>query len=174
VKTATSALDAIDPGELREFAERYLAAWNSRDPAAVGACLAEDVFWEDPALPEPIRGRAGVESFVTLTATGFPDYEFSELAPPAVAADGLTAYAPWVMTGTNTGPLDPPGFAATGKRIELEGIDRWQFRDGLISRYRAFYDFTEMARQLGLMPPRGGTIERLGVKAQRLGARVRR
>jgi steroid delta-isomerase-like uncharacterized protein len=174
VETATSALDAIDPGELREFAERYLAAWNSRDPAAVGACIAEDVFWEDPALIEPARGRPAVEQFVQLTETGFPDYEFSELAPPALAEDGLTAYAPWLMTGTNTGPLDPPGFAATGKRIELEGIDRWQFRDGLIWRYRAFYDFSDMARQLGLMPPRGGAIERLGARAQRLGARVRR
>ena len=172
--TATSALEAIDPGDLRQFAERYLDAWNSHDPSAVGACLADDVFWEDPALLEPARGRPAVEAFVALTRTGFPDYEFSEPAPPAIAEDGITAYVPWSMTGTNTGPLDPPGFAATGKRIELEGIDRWQFRDGLISRYRAFYDFAEMARQLGLMPPRGGAIERLGVRAQRLGARVRR
>jgi steroid delta-isomerase-like uncharacterized protein len=174
VETATSALDAIDPGELRQFADRYLQAWNSRDPVAVGACLTEDVFWEDPALIEPARGRQAVEDFALLTRTGFPDYEFSELSAPAVAEDGLTAYAPWLMTGTNTGPLDPPGFAPTGKRIELEGIDRWQFRDGLICRYRAFYDFSDMARQLGLMPPRGGTIERIGVRAQRLGARVRR
>jgi steroid delta-isomerase-like uncharacterized protein len=174
VETATSALDAIDPGELRPFAERYLDAWNSRDPSAVGACVTEDVFWEDPALPGPARGRQEVEAFVALTRTGFPDYEFSELAPPAIAEDGLTAYVPWVMTGTNTGPLDPPGFAATGKRIEIEGIDRWQFRGGRIARYRACYDFAEMARQLGLLPPRGGTLERMGASAQRLGARLRR
>jgi steroid delta-isomerase-like uncharacterized protein len=174
VETATSALDAIDPGELRPFAERYLDAWNSREPSAVGACVAEDVFWEDPALPEPARGRQAVEAFVALTRTGFPDYEFTELGAPVISEDGLTAYAPWLMTGTNTGPLDPPGFAPTGKRIEIESIDRWQFRDGLISRYRAFYDFAEMAHQLGLLPPRGGTLERMGARAQRLGARVRR
>jgi steroid delta-isomerase-like uncharacterized protein len=174
VETATSALDVIDAGELRAFAERYIEAWNSRDPATVGEFVTQDVFWEDPALPEPLRSRRGVEGFVDLTRTGFPDYEFSELGPPSVSEDGLTAYSPWRMTGTNTGPLDPPGFAATGRRIEIEGIDRWQFRDGLICRYRAFYDFAEMARQLGLMPPRGGTFERIGVRAQRVGARLRR
>jgi steroid delta-isomerase-like uncharacterized protein len=174
VETATSALDVMDAGELRAFAERYLGAWNSRDPAAVGECVTEDVFWEDPALAEPARGRREVEAFVELTRTAFPDYEFSELGLPTASQDGVTAYAPWRMTGTNTGPIDPPGLAATGRRVDIEGIDRWRFRDGLISRYRAFYDFTEMARQLGLMPPRGGTLERLGTRAQRLAARVRR
>jgi steroid delta-isomerase-like uncharacterized protein len=174
VETATSALDVMDAGELREFAERYLGAWNSRDPAAVGECVTEDVFWEDPALAEPARGRREVEAFVELTRTAFPDYEFVELGLPAPSQDGLTAYAPWRMTGTNTGPIDPPGLAATRRPVDIEGIDRWQFRDGLIVRYRAFYDFTEMARQLGLMPPRGGALERIGAQAQRLAARVRR
>jgi steroid delta-isomerase-like uncharacterized protein len=174
VETATSTLDVLDAGELRAFAERYLDAWNAKDPTAVGAYLADDVFWEDPALAEPARGRQEVEAFVELTRTAFPDYEFSELAPPAVSEDGLTAYAPWRMTGTNTGPIDPPGFAPTGQSVDIEGIDRWQFRDGLIARYRAFYDFTEMARQLGLMPQRGGALERVGARAQRLAARLRR
>jgi steroid delta-isomerase-like uncharacterized protein len=164
----------MDAGELREFAVRYFEAWNAHDPAAVGGCVKDDVLWEDPALPQPARGRTEVEAFVQLTRTAFPDYEFSETGDPSVSEDGLTAYAPWRMTGTNTGAIDPPGFAATGRRIEIEGIDRWQFRDGLISRYRAFYDFTEMARQLGLMPARGGALERLGARAQRLAAKVRR
>jgi steroid delta-isomerase-like uncharacterized protein len=174
VETATSALDVMDAGELRAFAERYLQAWNSRDPAAVGACVTEDVLWEDPALAEPARGRSEVEAFAERSSTAFPDYEFFELASPAASEDGLTVYAPWRMTGTNTGPIDPPGFAPTGRRIDIEGIDRWQFRDGLIARYRAFYDFSELARQLGLMPPRGGNFERLGARAQRLAAKVRR
>jgi steroid delta-isomerase-like uncharacterized protein len=174
MEVATQATERIDVDELRVFAERYLEAWNSRDPSAVGAFVTDDVVWQDPALPEPIHGRAGVEEFVAITRTAFPDYEFSEPAPYAIAEDGLTAYVPWLMRGTNAGPIDPPGFAPTGRAIEVYGIDRWEFRDGLICRYRAIYDFTEMARQLGLMPARGGAAERIGARLQRLGAKLRR
>ena len=157
---------------LREFGERYLAAWNALDPDAVAACAHEDVIWRDPALPEPAHGREGVADFVRESARSFPDLAFSELGDPATTDDGRVAYAPWLMTGTNTGPIDPPGFAPTGKRVELRGIDVWQFRDGLIWRYQAVYDFSEIARQLGLMPPRGGFAEKAMVRAQRLRSRL--
>jgi steroid delta-isomerase-like uncharacterized protein len=153
---------------LREFDERYTAAWNAHDPAAVVACVAEDVVWQDPALPRPLQGRGEVAGFVESGARAFPDYEFAEAGPLAISEDGRVAYAPWRMTGTNTGPLDPPGFAPTGKSFAIEGIDAWRFRDGLIWRYRAVYDFTAFARQLGLMPPAGGRAERAMALAQRL------
>jgi steroid delta-isomerase-like uncharacterized protein len=156
---------------LREFAERYLAAWNALDPDGVAACVTEDVIWRDPALEKPAHGPTEVADFVRDSARAFPDLSFTEQGDSAIAEDGRVAYAPWVMTGTNTGPIDPPGFAPTGKRIELEGIDVWQFRDGRIWRYRAVYDFTDVARQLGLMPPRGGFAEKAMVRAQRLRSR---
>ncbi|MGH2986135.1 MAG: ester cyclase [Solirubrobacterales bacterium] len=157
---------------LREFGERYLAAWNSGDPTAVAACTHEDVVWIDPALAEPAIGRAAVGDFVREGVAAFPDMTFSELGEPAIADDSRAAYVPWLMTGTNTGPIDPPGFAATGKAIAVKGFDVWQFRDGLIWRYEAIYDFSAMARQLGLLPPRGGLAERAMVRAQRLRSRL--
>jgi hypothetical protein len=78
------------------------------------------------------------------------------------------------MLGTNTGPIDPPGFAPTGRSVDIEGVDHWWFRDGLVARYRADYDSLGMLRQLGLMAPAGSALERLMVKLQRLGARLRR
>lgn len=170
--TAAPQADTIEAEFLREFGDRYLRAWNDHDPRAVAGCVAEDVIWIDPALPEPARGRAEVAEFVVTGNVAFPDYRFEEPAPPAIAGDGLTAYVPWRMSGTNTGPIDPPGFAPTGKRFAIDGIDVWQFRDGLIWRYRAVYDFTELGRQLGLMPPRGGAFERASVLAQRLRSRL--
>src|ERR687897_1482116 len=157
---------------LREFGERYQAAWTAHDPEAVAACVAEDVVWEDPALPEPARGRAEVAEFVRMGATAFPDYRFSEPGAPAIDDDGLVAYVPWRMTGTNTGPIDPPGFAPTGRSFEVEGVDLWRFRGGLIWRYSAVYDFAGMARQLGLLPGRGGRAEKGIVGVQRLRARL--
>src|SRR5918994_531491 len=142
---------------LREFGERYQAAWTAHDPEAVAACVAEDVVWEDPALPEPARGRAEVAEFVRMGATAFPDYRFSEPGAPAIDDDGL---------------VDPPGFAPTGRSFEVEGVDLWRFRGGLIWRYSAVYDFAGMARQLGLLPGRGGRAEKGIVGVQRLRARL--
>jgi len=157
---------------LREFGERYLAAWNSLDPDAVSSCATEDVVWIDPALDEPAIGREAVADFVRASAVSFPDLEFSDPGEPAIADGGLAAYVPWRMTGTNTGPIDPPGFAPTGRSIAITGFDVWQFHHGLIWRYQAIYDFSEVVRQLGLMPPRGGFAERAMVGAQRLRARL--
>lgn len=159
---------------LREFGERYLEAWNSHDPAAVASCATADVVWVDPALADPARGRDELADFVRASCIAFPDLRFSESGPPAIADGDRAAYAPWRMVGTNTGPIDPPGFAATGKTVQVSGFDIWQFRDGLIWRYEAIYDFTAIARQLGLMPPRGGFAERAMVGAQRLRSRLQR
>lgn len=160
--------DPIDPVELRAFSRRYLDAWNSKKPAEVAACATRDVVWDSPALLEPGIGRQAVAGLVAATATAFPDYEFTSPAPWAISDDRLTAYVPWRMTGTNTGPFEPPGFAPTGRPIDLSGIDVWRFRDGLIWRYEAVYNYSLVARQLGLALPRNGKLERIAVRTQRL------
>ena len=58
--------------------------------------------------------------------------------------------------------------------MDLRGIDVWQLRGGLIRRYRAVYNYSEVARQLGLALPRGGNLERIAVRAQRLLVRLSR
>ena len=132
--TGTRIGEGAEPIEsmewLREFGERYEAAWNSGDAAAVAACAHEDVIWIDPALAEPAMGRAGVADFVRTSVQAFPDLTFSEPGEPAIADDSLAAYVPWQMTGTNSGPIDPPGFAATGKRIESRASTSGSFATG--------------------------------------------
>jgi steroid delta-isomerase-like uncharacterized protein len=158
---------------LHEFDRRYTQAWNSRDPGAVAACTHPDVVWIDPALAEPARGPDAVADFAAASLAAFPDLMFTQPGAIAISEDSRTAYFPWRMSGTNTGAIDPPGFAATGRSIDIRGLDIWQFRDGSIWRYEAIYDFSELARQLGLMPPRGGAAERAMVAAQRLRAKLR-
>jgi steroid delta-isomerase-like uncharacterized protein len=157
---------------LRDFVGRYEAAWNSHDPAAVTACLAEDVVFEDAGLPDPARGREEVAAFATGTFTAVPDWQVSTTGALAISEDGLVAYAPWRITGTNTGPIDPPGFAPTGQSFAIEGVNISCFRGGLIWRYRDVYDSAELMRQLGLMPPPGSRAERALVRMQRLRARL--
>jgi steroid delta-isomerase-like uncharacterized protein len=159
--------DPIDPRDFDSFSRRYFAAWNSHSPAEVAACATEDVVWESPALPHPGHGRSTVVEVVSSTVAAFPDYEFTQPADWAIAEDRLTAYLPWRMTGTNLGSFEPPGYAPTGRPVDLPGIDVLRFRDGLIWHYRSVYNYSVVARQLGLSFPRGGVIERVAVQAQR-------
>ncbi|MFG1791004.1 ester cyclase [Nocardia sp. NPDC049149] len=157
---------------LAEFTERYIAGWNTGDGAAVAKCAAEDTIWYDPSLGKQAVGRSGVEEFVSDTVRSFPDVAYTNPFPPLLAAEAKAAVVPWRMTGTHLGLIDPPGFAATGKKIDLLVIDIWQFKGGLIWRSQATWDLQEMLLQLGLMPPRGSTAERAMARAQRVRSRL--
>jgi hypothetical protein len=78
------------------------------------------------------------------------------------------------MRGTMTGPIEPPGFAPTGRTMEVEGVDVWRMRDGRIARSRAYYDLDDLARQLGIAPARGSAGEKAVAALQRLQARIMR
>jgi len=99
-----------------------------------------------------------------------PDYRFAETEPPYASFDRRKAIVPWRFTGTMTGPLDPPGFAPTSARIQIEGDDHWEFRGDLVYRCRVLYDANDVAMQLGASPAPGSRGERLGVLLQRLQA----
>ena len=159
---------------MRDFVDRYVAAWNSCDTEAMAGLITEDIVWADPALPEPARGIAAVQDFMRVSVVAFPDLRFDEPDPAVLAVNGDDVLWGWRMQGTHRGAIDPPGFAPTGRRMEVEGVDHWAMRDGRIARYRAFYDMNEVARQLGIVPAAGSGAERGMVALQRLQARFAR
>jgi steroid delta-isomerase-like uncharacterized protein len=165
---------ALTPGSLRDFAVRYLAAWNEHDAGRMTDLLTEDIVWSDPALPEPARGVAAVQEFMRSSWQAFPDLRFEEPDPPHFSVNGDYVAWAWRMHGTMTGPLDPPGFAPTGKSMTVDGVDLWIFRGDRIAVYRAFYDLMDLSRQLGLMPPPGSRAEKATVVMQRFQARLQR
>lgn len=61
----------------------------------------------------------------------------------------------WVFVGTHTGPLllpDGTELPATGKRIEIPGMEYVKMRDGKIVADNLYYDNLAVAAQLGLLP----------------------
>lgn len=165
-------MTSLDPGVADDLARRWLAAWNARDAGAVAALCSDDVVLVDPG-PGTVHGRAGMAGWVHACARAFPDLHFDELEAPFLARDEPRVVVRWRMSGTHTGLLDPPGFAATGKAFSIEGVDIWTLRGGLIADCRAEYDSMGLASQLGLLPARGSRAEKAMTGLQRAGARVR-
>ncbi len=165
----------VETSTLRDFTQRFAAAWNGRDASAMDALVTDDVVWYDPALPDPARGKAEVRRWLEANFRAFPDLRFTDAEPLfMIEQDDKIAWA-WHMTGTFSGePLDPPGFAPTGRRVDAGGIDEWHMRDGRIAHYRAHYDVTTVARQLGIMPAHGSRGEAAMLNMQRLQARFMR
>jgi steroid delta-isomerase-like uncharacterized protein len=170
---ATTTSGALDLGFLDGFSHRWVEAWNRYDGQAVAALCTEDVEYLDPAIGT-VRGRAAVAEWVGVCARAFPDYRFEEPEPAYAARDRPKAIVPWRMYGTNTGPMDPPGFAPTGRSFVIDGVDHWWFRDGSVERYRADYDLNGGLRQLGIVPETGSRGEKAMVGLQRLAARLSR
>lgn len=162
------------PFDPNVFRERYLAAWNGCDTGLIAELITEDIVWRDPALPEPAVGVPAVQEFMRTSFRAMPDLRFADSDPAHLSVAGDQIAWAWTMQGTMSGAIDPPGFAPSGARVQIDGVDLWTMRDGRIARYRAFYDLTELLRQLGIMPQPGSPAERLSVALQRLKVRLQR
>jgi steroid delta-isomerase-like uncharacterized protein len=157
-----------------DFAERWQKAWNERTPERVTDLCTEDVRWEDPLTEHPERGRAAVAEYLRLVWRAFPDLTFTWPEGPYASFRGVKLALHWHVTGTMLGPMDPPGFAPTGRRIALDGVDLLEIRDGLCCAYSGFFDVQSVARQIGAAPAPGSRAERVAVGFQRLLAEIER
>jgi steroid delta-isomerase-like uncharacterized protein len=164
-----------DEFDLTDFTERFHLAWNEHDVDGLVGLLTDDIIWVDPSRPTPLHGSAAVREFLFESLRAFPDLHYeNETDPPHLITDKDKVSWTWIMEGTMLGDLNPPGYAPTGQHFRVEGVDVWGLRDGKIGHYRTFYDPTEVARQLGLLPASGSRTERNLVALQRLGSRLRR
>jgi glyoxylase-like metal-dependent hydrolase (beta-lactamase superfamily II)/predicted ester cyclase len=142
------------PGPAK-VARTYFDAVAAQDIDAMAACWAPGgveniVSIGELSVPEGLRAFFG-EFFAAM-----PDLRFEVL--DLVAARNQAAVR-WRATGTFCGgPFQ--GIEATGARITTEGLDLLTIEDGLITRNDAYNDGMDLARQMGVMPPRDSAAER--------------
>ena len=123
--------------------------------------MTEGIEYRDDSWPKTMHGHADVREFLEAIWRATPDMTFELLAGPYVIPGEPRAAFHWRGGGTHTGPLEPPGFAPTGRAWELDGVDFHEYRDGRVHRLRIAFDMLSASRQLGLMPATGSRAERL-------------
>src|SRR5437870_3338041 len=83
-------------------------------------------FIEHEQLPTPGQGREAVKQFFNMFSSAFPDARFNV---EEMYTDGDTVIARFKVRGTQQGDLH--GIVpATGKQINVEGIDILRIADG--------------------------------------------
>lgn len=162
----------IDDRFARDFAERLYAAVNAHDAEAVAGLCTEDVVWEDPPAPGPLRGRAAVLRFHRdIMFRSLPDARIELVDGPYLSLDRERVAMRSRITGTMTGPMEPPGFAPTEGPVEFETAEFWEFANDLLAHQTVVLDMLALARQVGAAPQPGGRGERVNVWLQRIAAR---
>ena len=157
---------------IHDFTPRWLEAWNSHEADRLLALMTEDIEYRDDSWHKTMRGHADVREFLEATWQATPDMTFELLTGPYVIPGEPRAAFHWRGWGTHSGLLEPPGFAPTGRRWELDGVDLHEYRDGRVCKLRIVFDMMTASRQLGLMPTVGGRAERALTMAQRSVSRV--
>src|SRR5437764_1950088 len=159
---------------ISRFVTTWLDAWNSHEADRLLALLTEDVEIRDDSWPRAMHGHDEVRPFLEALWRASPDMRYELLAGPYLIPGEPRASLHWRGSGTFTGPMDPPGFAPTGRRWEVDGADFQEYRDGRICRLRVTCDMMAVSRQLGLIPATGSRAERLMAAAQRGAVGVQR
>jgi steroid delta-isomerase-like uncharacterized protein len=164
----TASAPTVDREWVGDFGERWLGAWNSHEPDRLLGLMTDDIVYDDTAWPTQMRGHADVREFLDHSWAALPDMRFDLVDGPYIMPGEPKAAFYWRGTATHTGPLDPPGLAATGKAIEFEGLDTHEYRDGKVARLRIVFDLADVMRQLGVLPPAGSRPEKVMAKVTNL------
>jgi predicted ester cyclase len=158
-----------------KFALRFLdllhAAVNAHDALAIASLCCENVVWEDPGAAETLRGRDAVCAFHhDILFKAFPDLSITLLDDPYLSLDGTGLAVRTRLSGTMLGPMSPPGFAPTGKRVEFETAEFSHFERDLLARHHVVLNMLDVARQIGAVPEPGSLGDRVGIWLQHVTA----
>ncbi len=150
-----------DAPELDAFFRSWDLAWNTHDIELVGTLVTQDILCEDPAMfGQTVESREEFKAFLEHLFLAFPDVRLEATGDLYLVLEGNGIALPWRMTGSFSGELrawskDPQAQThitpPNGKSFDIEGVDLYRFRDGLLCDYKIVYDLLGFSAQVGLL-----------------------
>jgi ketosteroid isomerase-like protein len=101
----------------------------------------------DPALPEPVRGPAGIKANFQQYIDAFTG---AQITVDEQIAEGDKVATRWTGRGTHTGEFN--GIAPTGKEVTISGQTISRLEGGKIVEERTNWDTLGILVQLGAVP----------------------
>jgi steroid delta-isomerase-like uncharacterized protein len=133
---------------------------NDHDLSGMLPFAAEDEFQNLPMVGR-LEGRDAVFEHFAAVLAALPDIHFDI---EQVVGEGETVFVAWRLTATFSGaPFY--GVAATGRPIDVRGMDKFTVREGKVASVFAAYDSMDFAIQAGLLPAIGSPAQRAMVRA---------
>jgi steroid delta-isomerase-like uncharacterized protein len=132
-------------GLIERFYNEVIADGNTD---LIDELTTENITDHEEGLPGQPEGREGVHFFVDALRAAFPDLRPKSVDP--MLADGDLEAARTILTGTHQGEL--MGVPATGKTVEIEGMDIIRVEDGRVAEHWGVTDTMGLMQQLGAIP----------------------
>ena len=128
----------------KQLCRDYFKAFLAGDTVWMERHIAASFVRHDPGLPFEVRGPAGVKQLHDALLPAFPDMK---LPLEDFVAEGEKVLVRLRVQGTHSGPFGD--MAATGRQIDIDVLDLFQIRDGVLIEHWALLDNLGMLKQLG-------------------------
>lgn len=144
---AAQSVEEKNTAALKRFYDEVMGKGNLK---AIDELVADDFvehYAPDPRIP---ANKAGLHQMMGMFRTAFPDLQ---ITIEDLIAKGDKVWVYTTTRGTNKGEF--MGMPATGKKIEVKGIDILRFVNGKAVEHWGLNDDYSMMVQLGVIPPPG-------------------
>ena len=128
-----------------DIVKKYFDAWDQHNADTILTTFAEGGTYCDPATEKEITGQQ-IGEYAQSLFDAFSDMSV-ELISSVEASNGEIA-APWLIFGTNDGPI--MGKPPTGKHVVIQGCDFIKTEGGLLTTVVGVWDTKDLFAQLGL------------------------
>jgi steroid delta-isomerase-like uncharacterized protein len=138
-----------------KVARAIFDALTKKDLDTLSEFHTDDTVDDFVAIGE-IRGKTSIRRFFDELFAAFPDFE---MTVERIVGDRSTAVVQWHAAGSFSGGKFQ-GIEATGKHVEIRGVDVMEITEGLVRHNTIYYDGASFARQIGMLPSSGSGMDK--------------
>ncbi len=148
------AKGTADEDKNADVARNFATTMEKKDVKAFLDGITDDSSYDMNTAPAAMSGKKAAETWFKAMTKAFPDAKSSITNVWGVEDYVIDEYT---MTGTQKGALTmgKTSIPATGKQVNLHGVEILQIKDGKMAKGWGYENGAEFAMQLGLMKPPG-------------------